>query len=210
MAFLSVIVALLSVQGCDSSIDLDNEFDSSITIGNFFEKNLEPRKFILEDLVSIEDIIDTNDLDPETTWDDIEASNVPLIIPNMTFGPFEMDSFGLSESDIDLLAGSGDLFVNLKAVSTLPVDVDINIDFITPDGAERLNEEPVTIQGSDDGIPGQNEEEKFEITESLLRSMARATGIGGEIENQNLLVRLRRGDFVELMFTVEKTGGIDL
>ncbi len=211
--FLFVAAAILSVQGCDRSIDLSNGFDSSITIGDYFAKKLTTQRFILEDLVTIEEIIEMNNLDPDTTWETLGESEEPLLIPDITFGPFEMDRLGISEREIELLTGTGKLYIAVKAVSSLPMDIDIIIEFFTPRGTVRIHDDPITIHGIDNGggTDPEADDLRIEITADDLRSLAEATGIGGNaFQEKDLRVKIRRDAYMELSFLVEKTGGIEL
>ncbi len=219
---ISVILSLAAgaalLSGCkvDDSIDFDNEFDSSITVGDYFAKRLESQRYVLEDLIDLDDIIAHNpglSLSADATWDIIESLDLPLTMPDMTFGPFQISSLGLDTDNIDMLMGGGALHMILEAKSTLPVDIDITIDFIHSQGPFRVFDKPIRIFGADNGGgTGEGNEVRVEMTEEHLENLADIVGIEGSVDypDSSPKVKLRRDLSLEFVFTVEKTGGLNL
>lgn len=102
------------------------------------------------------------------SWEELFASGEEIEIPDrFTLDELPLD-VDIDDDMIDMLTGQGKIYLYVTAESSLPFDIDLQMNFLTPGGRIDNLFDPIRITGNGGEVSEETPGSKIEVTKEIL------------------------------------------
>lgn len=210
LTITAAVAALVGSVSCsvDNNYNFNKIVDNGVTIGDRIPLPLIKDTLYILDVIPFDEILEANpDLDVSSI-EELEGMEIEIdVIPALN--EIEM-SIPIDDGMIGMLTDNGKLFMDIKANSSLQIDVEMTIKLVYPGGyLDAFEDIKVLGNGAIDGEMG---ETRMELTKETLENVRNATAMEVSFENldKGTPITFHKDANIAFAISLEKTGGINL